>query len=243
MIADDPLAERKANCSAPHSVFHQIAGIYDVMNLLISFGLIRTWRRRAARYLPLRAGEIGLDLGTGTADLAIALLGVVDPDARVIGLDISPEMLEQGRRKLRRCGLQDRIELRLGDVEHLDLPDNSVDGCCSAFLARTLADLPQSLREMLRVVRPNGRMVCLEVSHPPRGLWRGLFHFYFYRCAPVFGVLLGQRLRAYQYLPASLKNFGDARTLKQMMEACGWSDVHVHLLAGGIAAIHIGTKR
>jgi demethylmenaquinone methyltransferase/2-methoxy-6-polyprenyl-1,4-benzoquinol methylase len=152
-------------------------------------------------------------------------------------------MLDQGRRKLRRQGLQERIELRLGDAEHLDLPDNSVDGCCSAFLVRTLTDLPQCLREMLRVVRPQGRVVCLEVSHPPHKLIRGLFHFYFYCCAPLFGILLGQRLEAYQYLPKSLKTFVDAPALKQMMEACGWSDVHFHRRAFGIVAIHIGTKR
>ena len=243
VIRDAPCCERGDQRSSLQNVFCHIAGIYDWMNLLISFGLIRSWRRRAARYLALRAGETGLDLGTGTADLAIALLAVADPNAHIIGIDITPQMLEQGRRKLRRRGLQERIELRLGDAEHLNLPDNSVNGCCSAFLIRTLDDLPQSLREMLRVVRPNGRVICLEVSHPPHRIFRGLFHFYFYKCAPFFGALLGQRLKAYQYLPQSLKTFGDAPMLKQMMEACGWSDVHFHRLTGGIVAIHIGTKR
>jgi demethylmenaquinone methyltransferase/2-methoxy-6-polyprenyl-1,4-benzoquinol methylase len=243
LIRDDPLCERGDQRSSLQNVFGHIAGSYDVMNRLISFGLISSWRRCAARYLALRAGETGLDLGTGTADLALALAFAADPNANIIGIDMTPQMLEQGRRKLRRRGIQNRIELRIGDAEHLDLPDNSVDGCCSAFLVHTLGDLPQGFREMLRVVRPNGRVVCLEISHPPHKILRGLFHFYFYQCAPLFGVMLGQRLEAYQYLPQSLRTFGDAATLKEIMEACGWSDVHYHRLTGGIVAIHIGTKR
>jgi demethylmenaquinone methyltransferase / 2-methoxy-6-polyprenyl-1,4-benzoquinol methylase len=242
MIQDVPLCERGDTSSSRQNIFFHIAEIYDSMNLLISFGQIRSWRKRTASYLALRAGETGLDLGTGTADMAIALLETADPHAKVIGIDSSPQMLEQGRRKLQQRGLQGRIELRLGDAEHLDLPDNSVDGCCSAFLARNLGNLPQSLREMLRVVRPNGRVVCLEVSHPPLKIVRGLFHLFFYRCAPLFGALLGQRLAAYQYLPSSLKAFGDAPMLKHLMEECAWSDVHFHLLCGGIVSIHIGTK-
>lgn len=225
------------------NVFCHIAGIYDLMNLLISFGLIRSWRRCAAQYLALRAGEIWLDLGTGTADLAIALIRVSDPNTHIIGIDITPEMLEQGRLKLRRRGLQDRVKLRIGDAEHLDLPDNSVDGCCSAFLIRNLVDLPQSFREMLRVVRPNSRVVCLEVSHPPNRIFRSLFHFYFYKCAPLCGAILGQKFKAYQYLPDSLKNFPDAPTLKKMMEECGWSDVRFHRFNGGIVTMYLGTKR
>lgn len=242
-IQDTPFCEKVGQRSSLQNVFCHIARIYDWMNLLISFGLSRSWRRRAARYLALQAGETGLDLGTGTADLAIALLEAADPNAHIIGIDITPQMLEQGRRKLRRRGLQDRIELRIGDAEHLDLPDNCVDGCCSAFLVRTLGDLPQSLREMLRVVRPNGRVVCLEISHPPHMIFRGLFHFYFYYCAPLFGAMLGQRLEAYHYLPTSLKTFGDAPALKQLMEACGWSDVHFQRQTFGVVTIHIGTKR
>ena len=226
-----------------HNVFCHIAGIYDLMNLLISFGLIRSWRRYVARSLALRTGETWLDLGTGTADLAIALMRASEPNTRIIGIDLSPEMLEQGRLKLRRRGLHNRISLRIGDAEHLALPDNSVDGCCSAFLIRNLDDLSQSFRETLRVVRPHGRIVCLEVNHPANKVFRRLFHFYFYKCAPFCGAILGQKFNAYQYLPASLKNFPDAPALKKTMEECGWSDVHIHYLHGGMVAMYEGTKR
>jgi len=240
-ISDD--AERVDQSGYEPNIFSCIAPVYDWMNLLISFGLIRFWRRRAASYLTLGAGETGLDLGTGTADLAIAIIQISDPGAHMIAIDKTPEMLERGERKLRLLTLQDRIDLRRGDVVSIDLPDNSVDGCCSAFLVRNLVDIPQSFREMWRVVRPGGRVVCLEVSHPPGNFFRRLFHVYFCVCAPLLGILLGQGFAAYRYLPMSLKNFPAAPQLKAMMEQCGWKDVCFHHLNGGLVAIHIGTKR
>src|SRR5579883_2263177 len=132
-------------------LFGRIAHIYDLMNRLMSFGLDRYWRARAARYLALGTGQLGLDLGTGTADLAIAVIRRSGPGTRMIGMDITPEMLEVGRKKLAQLGLQEQIELRIGDAEHIDLPENSVDGCCSAFTVRNLTDIKQGFREMLRV--------------------------------------------------------------------------------------------
>ncbi len=160
----------------------------------------------------------------------------------MIGMDITPEMLEQGHKKLARLGLQENIELRMGDAEHIDLPDNSVDGCCSAFTARNLTDLKQGFREMLRVVRPGGRVVCLEISHPPGKIFGTLFHFYFYKLAPLFGTIIGKAFEEYNYLPHSLTHFPNAAKLQEIMEEVGWSDVHFYRLSGGIVAIHVGTK-
>lgn len=223
-------------------LFGRIAHIYDLMNRLMSFGLDRRWRAFAAHYLALGTGELGLDVGTGTADLSIAVIRRSGPGTRMLGMDITPEMLEQGRIKLTRLGLQDRIDLRIGDAEHIDLPDNSVDGCCSAFTVRNLTDLQQGFREMLRVVRPGGRVVCLEISHPPGKIFGSLFHFYFYKLAPLFGTILGKAFEEYNYLPNSLTSFPDAPKLKAIMEEVGWNDVHFYRLNGGIVAIHIGTK-
>jgi len=223
-------------------LFGRIAPIYDLMNRLMSLGLDRRWRAFAARHLALGTGEIGLDLGTGTADLAIAVIRRSGPGTRMIGMDITPEMLEQGRLKLARLGLQDHIDLRLGDAEHIDLPDNSVDGCCSAFTVRNLTDIRQGFREMLRVVQPGGRVVCLEISHPPGKILGTLFHFYFYRLAPLFGSILGKAREEYNYLPNSLTVFPDAPALKVLMEEVGWVDVRFYRLNGGIVAVHVGTK-
>jgi demethylmenaquinone methyltransferase/2-methoxy-6-polyprenyl-1,4-benzoquinol methylase len=224
-------------------LFGRIARIYDLMNFLMSLGLDRYWRARAARYLALATGETALDLGTGTADLAIAVISHSGPDTRVIGMDITPEMLEQARIKTARLGLQDRIELRIGDAEHIDLPDNSVDGCCSAFTVRNLTDIKQGFREMLRVVRPGGRVVCLEISHPPGKIFSALFYCYFYKLAPLFGIIIGKAFEEYNYLPNSLTTFPDAPRLKAIMEDAGWYDVHFYYLNRGIVALHVGTKR
>ncbi len=224
-------------------LFGRIARIYDLMNKLMSLGLDRRWRAFAAHYLALGSGELGLDLGTGTADLSIAVIRRSGPGTRMIGMDITPQMLEQGRIKVARLGLQDRIDLRPGDAEHIDLPDNSVDGCCSAFTVRNLADIRQGFREMLRVVRPAGRVVCLEISHPPGRIFGALFHFYFYKLAPLFGTVLGKAFEEYHYLPHSLTSFPDAPALQAMMEEAGWSEVHFYRLTGGIVAVHVATKR
>jgi demethylmenaquinone methyltransferase / 2-methoxy-6-polyprenyl-1,4-benzoquinol methylase len=223
-------------------LFGRIARVYDPMNRLMSFGLDRRWRAFAARYLALGTGELGLDLGTGTADLSIAVIRRSGPGTRMIGMDITPEMLEVGRRKVARLGLQDVIELRVGDAEQIDLPDNSVDGCCSAFTVRNLSDIRQGFREMLRVVRPGGRVVCLEISHPPGAIFGALFHFYFYKLAPLFGTILGKAAEEYNYLPQSLTNFPDAPTLQAIMEEVGWTDVRFYRLTRGIVAVHVGTK-
>jgi demethylmenaquinone methyltransferase/2-methoxy-6-polyprenyl-1,4-benzoquinol methylase len=223
-------------------LFGRIARVYDPMNRLMSFGLDRRWRAFAARYLALGSGELGLDLGTVTADLSIAVIRRSGPGTRMIGMDITPEMLELGRAKIARLGLQDQVELRAGDAEAIDLPDNSVDGCCSAFTVRNLTDIRQGCREMLRVVRPGGRVVCLEISHPPGKIFGSLFHFYFYRFAPLFGTIIGKAFEEYNYLPNSLTNFPDAPALKAIMQEVGWSDVRFYRLSRGIVAVHVGTK-
>ena len=224
-------------------LFGRIARVYDLMNFLMSFGLDRSWRAKAARYLALGSGETGLDLGTGTADLSISVLRHSGPGTKMIGMDITPEMLAQGRSKLQRLGLQDRIDLRIGDAEHIDLPDNSVDGCCSAFTVRNLTDIKQGFREMLRVVRPGSRVVCLEISHPPGMVFGSLFYLYFYKLAPLFGTILGKAFEEYNYLPNSLTTFPKAPQVKTIMEEAGWSNVHFYRLNGGIVAIHVGTKQ
>jgi demethylmenaquinone methyltransferase/2-methoxy-6-polyprenyl-1,4-benzoquinol methylase len=239
---EEKFRERGGKQSYVQRLFGRIARIYDIMNRLMSFGLDRYWRAFAARYLALATGELGLDLGVGTADLSIAVIRCSGPGTHMIGMDITPEMLDQGRIKLARLGLQDRIELRIGDAEHIDLPDNSVDGCCSAFTVRNLTDIRQGFREMLRVVRPGGRVVCLEISHPPGRIFGALFYFYFYKLAPLFGTIIGKAFEEYNYLPHSLTSFPDAPTLQAIMEEVGWSEVHFYRLTGGIVAVHVGTK-
>ncbi len=239
---EDKFRETGGKRSYVKRLFGRIARVYDPMNRLMSFGLDGYWRRRAARYLALGTGETGLDLGAGTGDLSIAVIRASGPGTRMIGMDITPEMLAFGQTKLEKLGLQDRIELRIGDAEHIDLPTNSVDGCCSAFTVRNLTDIRQGFREMLRVVRPGGRVVCLEISHPPGKVFGSLFYFYFYKLAPLFGTIIGKAFEEYNYLPNSLTTFPKAPALQAIMEEVGWKDVHFYRLTGGIVTIHAGTK-
>lgn len=224
------------------SMFDRIAGVYDLMNRVMTGGMDVRWRDLAARQVALGPGQVALDLGTGTGDLAIAVARRGAPGSRVVGVDFAPEMLAHGERKLERLGLSERITLQVGDGEHLDFPDNSFDACCSAWVVRNLADLSHGFEEMLRVVRPGGRVVCLEMSHPYNRVFAAGFHFYFDHIVPLLGRLIGKAFEAYSYLPSSVTTFPAAPALKRLMEQVGWTDVHYTYLMGGVVAIHSATK-
>ncbi len=223
-------------------MFGRIARVYDAMNRIMSLGLDGRWRRFTIRHIALAPHQTGLDIGTGTGDLAIELARASAPSSRVVGVDFTPEMLERGRAKIRRLGLADRVELRQGDGEHLDFPDSSFDACCSAFVVRNMADLHQGFGEMLRVVRPGGRMACLEISHPRNLVFSALFDLYFGRIVPLLGSLIGRAFDAYSYLPTSVTAFPKAPELKRIIERAGWRDVRYYYLFGGVVAVHVATK-
>jgi len=222
-------------------MFGRIARVYDPMNRLMTAGMDRRWRAFAARQMALGPDQVALDVGTGTGDLAIAVARRW-PGARVIGVDFTPQMLARGREKLARLGLADRIDLRQGDGARLAFPDDTFDACCSAFVVRNLADLGGGFAEMLRVVRPGGRVVCLEVSHPRNRLFAAAFRLYFDRIVPLLGRVVGRSPDAYSYLPTSAGVFPPAPALKRVMEAAGWGDVRYYALGGGAVAVHVGTK-
>jgi demethylmenaquinone methyltransferase/2-methoxy-6-polyprenyl-1,4-benzoquinol methylase len=223
-------------------MFGRIAGVYDLMNRLMTAGLDRRWRRFAARQITLGPGERALDIGTGTGDLAIAVAQASAPDTTVVGIDFTPEMLLRGQRKVEQLGLAERVTFQRGDGEQLDFPDDTFDACCSAFVVRNLTSLDGGLREMLRVVRPGGRVVCLEISHPPGAIFGTLFAFYFGRIVPLLGQIVGGSRDAYSYLPTSVLAFPRAPHLKAIMEEAGWTDVRYTYLTGGVVAVHVATK-
>jgi demethylmenaquinone methyltransferase/2-methoxy-6-polyprenyl-1,4-benzoquinol methylase len=223
-------------------MFGRIAGVYDLMNRLMSVGLDRRWRTFTVRQIALGPGQLGLDIGTGTGDLAIELARQSAPESHVIGVDFTPEMLARGREKIERIGLAGRVELRQGDGEQLDLPAATFDAVCSAFVVRNLTDPRHGFAEMLRVTKPGGHVACLEISHPHNPVFSALFDFYFGRLVPLLGTLIGKAFDAYSYLPSSVTAFPNAPALKCIMEAAGWRDVRYYYLLGGVVAVHVGTK-
>lgn len=223
-------------------MFGRIAGVYDLMNRLMTGGLDQRWRRFAARQIALHPGQTALDIGTGTGDLAIALAQCSAPNTHITGIDFTPEMLNHGREKLQRLGLSSRIELLQGDGEGLAFPDATFDACCSAFVVRNMNDLHKGFAEMLRVVKPGGRVVCLEMSHPYNPLFNAVFHLYFDRIVPLLGKLIGRAFEAYAYLPASVSAFPNAPRLKHIMEEAGWESVRYYYRIGGVVAVHVGVK-
>lgn len=224
------------------SMFDRIARVYDAMNRIMTGGMDGRWRDFAARQAALSTGARALDVGTGTGDMAIALARRSPANVHITGVDFSEGMLAVGREKVKRQGLDRRIELLRGDGQGLDFPDGVFDAVTSAWVVRNLSDIPGGFREMRRVTRPGGRVVCLEMSHPYNPVFNWGFHLYFDRVIPLLGSLIGKAFDAYSYLPSSVVAHPDAPTLKRIMEEAGLVDVRYYYLMGGVVAAHVGTN-
>lgn len=222
------------------AMFTSIAGRYDLMNGLMTFGRHQAWRRAAARMAEPQPDGLALDVATGTGDLALALLAET-PIRRVIGLDFSDGMLRVGREKLRWKDPAGRVSLVVGDALRLPFPDKTFACVASAFLLRNLADLAQGLAEMRRVTHAGGRVVALEITEPMLPGWRHLFRWYFHRVVPRLGAMVSGSLEAYTYLPRSVERFLPPAELGRLMEASGLRRVSWRRLGLGTVTIHTGT--
>ena len=209
-------------------MFDRIAGVYDLMNGVMTAGLHHRWRSRAADLARVGPGSRALDVATGTGDLAVEL---ASRGASVIGMDFSAAMLERARAKAPGLTFEE------GDAQALAYPDASFDAATVGFGARNFGDLPLGLREMVRVVKPGGRVVILEITTPQKPPLSTFFSVWFDRIVP----LMGRFDDAYTYLPASVKRFPGPERLAGELVAAGCKDVGWILTAGGIIAIHHGT--
>jgi demethylmenaquinone methyltransferase / 2-methoxy-6-polyprenyl-1,4-benzoquinol methylase len=219
-------------------MFDRIAGVYDVLNGVMSAGLHHRWRERAVDCAHVGPGARVLDVATGTGDLALELARRVAPGGEVVGSDFSEAMLARARAKAQSGAAAVRFEW--GDALELPYGDSSFDAATVGFGARNFSDLRRGLAEMARVVRPGGRVVVLEFTaptHPPLSLFYGLW---FDRIVPVLGRLAGDA-DAYSYLPESVKRFPDPPALAAEMERAGLGGIRYLLTAGGIVTIHAGT--
>jgi demethylmenaquinone methyltransferase/2-methoxy-6-polyprenyl-1,4-benzoquinol methylase len=214
-------------------MFDRIAGVYDLLNSVMTAGLHHRWRTRAADLAAVGAGSRVLDVATGTGDLAIELAG---RGCEVVGTDFSDEMLVRARAKA--------PQLRWEHANALELPypDDEFDAATVGFGARNFSDLERGLSEMARVVRPGGRVVVLEITTPTRPPLSTFYRVWFDRIVPVLGRLAGDE-DAYTYLPSSVKRFPGPPELAATMERAGLEHLRWVLTAGGIIALHVGEKR
>ncbi len=222
------------------SLFDAIAYRYDLLNHLLSGGVDVYWRRRAAEHLRGRSVHDVLDVGTGTADFAIAALR--SGAQQVIGVDIAEVMLEQGRKKVERRGLAGRIRLVQGEAERLEFPDASFDAAIVAFGARNFEHLDLGIAEMLRVLREAGLIVVLEFSRPRLFPFRQLYMMYFRHVLPLVGRIVSGHSEAYTYLPETVMRFPEGEDFLGILRNAGFTDLREERLTFGIATIYTGIK-
>ena len=221
-------------------MFNGIAPKYDLLNHLLSMGIDKSWRRKAMRELEGGRRRTVLDIACGTGDFSIEALrhGV----ERVVGADISENMLAVAREKAREKGLEDRLEFRYGDSENLDFEDGTFDAVTVAFGVRNFEHLERGLAEMCRVLRPGGKVVVLEFSTPERFPMKQLYRFYFKQILPRVGGFVSGDRKAYEYLPASVFAFPQGDRFLQIMRSCGYRNVAQRRLTFGIASLYTGEK-
>jgi len=224
------------------ALFDSIAVRYDLVNQIISLGQIGRWRRRVAREAGRHKPRLVLDLGTGTGDLALAIARRTGRGSRILGFDLSPEMMRLAQAKVRRRGLQGRISFVLADATALPLRDGAADCLVNAFFLRHLSDLPSSFVELRRVLRVGGRISLLELTQPPRSPFRPLFRLWFNRLVPLVGGWMSGNRQAYEYLPQSLGPFPNAAELAGLLREAGFESVECRLLGMGTVALHSGVK-
>jgi demethylmenaquinone methyltransferase / 2-methoxy-6-polyprenyl-1,4-benzoquinol methylase len=221
-------------------MFDTISGNYDFLNHFLSFGIDIGWRKKAIRLLEKNSPKLILDVATGTGDFAIQAMKL-NP-TQVIGIDISEGMLEVGRKKLVAKKLDHVIELRTGDSENLPFDSNKFDAIIVAFGVRNFENLRQGLGEMLRVLKPGGKVVILEFSKPTAWYFKPLYHFYFKFITPAVGKALSKDSAAYTYLPDSVKAFPDGEDFISILTELGYKDTSCKALTFGISSLYSGVK-
>lgn len=215
-----------------HALFNQIAPRYDLLNRLLSFGQDQFWRRKVVNFLPERSDLRVLDIATGTADLALIMVKSSRQVTSVIGVDIAVEMLKLGQDKIEKAGFDACIGLQPGDAHKLGFGDASFDVVTIAFGLRNMPGQSQALAEMMRVLKPGGRMIILEFSMPKNPIMRWLYLLYFRHILPRVGAMISGDNGAYRYLNQSVESFS-SREIDHMQK---------HPLCFGVATIYVADK-
>ncbi len=222
-------------------MFDDIAHRYDFLNRFLSAGLDIRWRKKALGYLKANNPQSILDVATGTADVAIMASHLLQP-VTIKGIDISDGMLEVGRKKVRNEGLENTIELLNGDSETINFESNSFDAVTVAFGVRNFQHLEKGLAEILRVLKPGGKLVVLEFSKPRLPLVRSFYNLYMKRVTPTMGKLFSKNRQAYEYLDESIRKFPEGKNFTDILDKLGFKQTQYKPLSLGICSIYCGEK-
>ena len=223
--------------------FNSIAGKYDSMNTLLSFGLHYPWKRWAVETLRLKTGDRVLDVCGGTADLSILGGRIVGAVGQVVLYDINRAMIEGGLAKVRNASLSARVKFVQGDAEVISFPPGMFDAALVGFGIRNLTHMEKGLAEMHRVLKPGGRFMCLEFSLPVSPWFRFLYDLYSFHLMPLAGKVLAGTREAYLYLPESIRRFPSPEELSRVLREIGFSRVTYRRLTNGIAVIYNAVKK
>lgn len=235
-LTDPGQKKTEAHARRVREMFAEIAPRYDLLNHVLSANIDKRWRRRVVKELKPLLSEGGrvLDVGCGTGDLSIELFE--NTTAEVTGIDFCAPMLKLAKTKA------PQLQFIQGDALRLPFAEASFDGLTIGFALRNLADVERGLRELLRVLKPNGTVAILEFSHPVNPVFASLVRFYNWRLLPWIGGFVSGSRGAYEYLPDSISKFPNQETLASMMRAAGLEEVSFENLSGGVAALHIGRR-
>ena len=236
-IMDMPHKQNPEEANYIRCMFASISGRYDFMNRLITFGMDITWRRFMLSMTNVPKGGRLLDVGTGTGDIAFEALRA-DPAARITGLDFTSEMMKTGRKRK----FSDQIDWCLGNALRLPFPDATFDAVTSGFLIRNVLDVRSAFREQVRVVKPAGRVVCLDTSPSPRNISWPFAMFHLKVLIPLLGFMITGKKGAYEYLSASTFNFIEPDALSEIMKGEGLEEVGFRRFMFGNIAVHWGTR-
>ena len=222
-------------------MFDNIAPTYDALNHRLSWNIDKYWRRKAIDQLrPFRPQHI-LDVATGTGDFAIEAVRALQP-AQLLGVDISEGMMEVGRQKVSRMGLDRVISFQREDCLKLSLPDASYDAVMAAFGIRNFQNLEQGLREMWRVLKPGGHLCVIELTTPVHFPMRQLFAIYSHTVLPLYGRIISKDTKAYSYLTQTIEAFPQGEKMEQILRGVGFSEATFRRLTFGICTLYFATK-
>jgi demethylmenaquinone methyltransferase/2-methoxy-6-polyprenyl-1,4-benzoquinol methylase len=221
-------------------MFDNIAFRYDLLNSILSLGIHKGWRKKCVKLLRDQKPKKILDVATGTGDFALEC-AKLDPE-KIIGVDISEGMMKFGREKIKKKGLDKLITLEYGDAETLSFADNTFDAIVVGFGVRNFENLEKGLVNLRRILKPNGRIVILEFSNPRNGFIRWAYNFYFNKVTPFVGRLFSKDIRAYTYLPESVKAFPDNERFTAILEKLNYKNSTYRSLCFGVSAAYSATK-